>query len=230
MDRTIVVGDVHGCHFELMALLEEIGARDTDRLIFVGDLITEGPASREVLHFVRERRKCESVLGDHERTFLRLCRGEDVELEQAHLRTIAELGHDVGPYMEWISGFPLYIDLGDFLVVHAGIRPGLPLERQSAEDLTGLRSLKSGAPWFNQYCGKKTVIFGHTIFAAPLIRENAIGINTGCVYGGSLTAVVLPGRRLVSVPAVKAYAEKERSFGQYENVRQTSLSRPSIYR
>lgn len=132
--------------------------------------------------------------------------------------------------MEWVAGFPRLIDLGDQLVVHAGLRPGVSLDRQTVEDLTSLRTCGDfGAPWFEQYEGK-TAVFGHWIFAAPHVTKTAIGIDTGCVYGGSLTAVILPERRLVSIPAVKSYSRKEeRSAGQHENVRQASLSRPSLH-
>jgi hypothetical protein len=216
MTRTIVIGDVHGCYFELTALLDEIGVRQDDRLVFVGDLITKGPANREVLEFVRQSRNCESVLGNHEYLLLRHYHGESVELEPAHLQTIAELGKDFGDFMDWISQFPLYVDMGDHLVVHAGIRPGRPLEKQTIEDLTQLRSVdgpmpggREGTPWFERYRGEKIIIFGHWVFDAPLLRDNAIGIDTGCVYGGRLTAVVLPVGHLVSVPARRAYARKK---------------------
>jgi diadenosine tetraphosphatase ApaH/serine/threonine PP2A family protein phosphatase len=212
MDRTIIVGDVHGCFFELTALLDEIGLRPSDRLIFVGDLIAKGPANREVLDFIRGRRHCASVLGNHEYLLARLFYEREVELERTHLQTIAQLGNEADRYLEWISSLPPYIDLGDFVVVHAGVRPGLSLAKQSVEDLTQLRTLNgapSGTPWFERYCGKKTVVFGHSVFETPLLKENAIGIDTGCVYGGSLTAVLLPERRLVSIPAVKAYAAKK---------------------
>jgi serine/threonine protein phosphatase 1 len=211
MDRTIVIGDVHGCYFELMALLDEIRVRQDDRLIFVGDLISKGPADGEVIGFVRHRRHCQSVLGNQERLLLRFCYGYPVNLAPAQLRTLKELGPDLGLYIQWAARLPTYIDLGDFLVVHAGIRPGVSLERQAVEDLTELRMLSgcepecsAGTPWFERYYGKQTVIFGHSVFEAPLVKENAIGIDTG----GSLTAVILPERRLVSIPAVKPYAAR----------------------
>jgi hypothetical protein len=104
------------------------------------------------------------------------------------------------------------------------------LDRQTVEDLTSLRTCGDfGAPWFEQYEGK-TAVFGHWVFTAPHVTKSTIGIDTGCVYGGSLTAVILPERRLVSIPAVKSYSRKEeRSAGQHENVRQASLSRPSLH-
>jgi serine/threonine protein phosphatase 1 len=232
MDRSIVVGDVHGCYFELRALLEEIGLRPTDRLFFVGDLITKGPASREVLDFVLGTRHCFSVLGNNEHALVCFWSGRNTGLTRSQHRIMASLGGSFGAYMERISGFPRFIDLGDFAIVHAGIRPGVALEQQTVEDLTKLRRLEDfGVPWFQRYEGEKTVVFGHWAFAAPLVRKNAVGIDTGCVYGESLTAVILPERRLVSIPAVKTYFQKEeRSAGQHENVREASFSRPSIHR
>ena len=215
--RTIVIGDVHGCFLELKALLSEVGVDPDDRLIFVGDLIAKGPANRAVLEFVRQRRYCESVVGNYEHLLLRHYRGEAVELEPEHVKVITELGADFGNYMEWVAGLPFYIDLGDYLVVHAGIRPGRPLEKQTIEDLTQIRALdgpepgsRVGTPWFEHYREEKTVIFGHWVFDAPVVRENAIGIDTGCVYGGHLTAVILPERELASVAARGVYAKQKR--------------------
>jgi serine/threonine protein phosphatase 1 len=160
--RTIVIGDVHGCFVELMVLLSEIGLDPHDRLIFVGDLIAKGPANRAVLDFVRQRSYSESVMGNYEHLLLRHYRGEAVELEPAHVKTIAELGADFGDYMDWVARLPFYIDLGDYLVVHAGIRPGRPLELQTIDDLTQLRALdgpepgsRDGTAWFEHYRDKK---------------------------------------------------------------------------
>jgi serine/threonine protein phosphatase 1 len=129
------------------------------------------------------------------------------------------------------------MDLGEFLVVHAGIRPARPIKRQTIEDLTQLRIVngegsKAGTPRFERYRGKKTVIFGHWVFDAPVVRKNAIGIDTGCVYGGRLTAIILPECRLVSIPALKAYAYKKGRAHVFknENVWQAPLPWPSVYR
>ena len=63
-------------------------------------------------------------------------------------------------------------------------------------------------PWYESYTGETTVVFGHWARPEPVVRENAIGLDTGCVYGGRLTAVILPERNLVSVPAKRAYSGK----------------------
>lgn len=215
MSQTIVIGDIHGCYLELVDLLTRIGVSQEDRIVSVGDLITKGPGNREVLQFFRQRKNCEAVMGNHEYMLLQHHRGETVELKPEHFQTIAELGKDFEDHMKWVSRLPLYIDLGDHLVVHAGIRPARPLEQQTLEDLTQLRTLdgpepgnRTGTPWFEEYRGDKIVIFGHWVFDAPLLKENAIGIDTGCVYGGRLTAMILPAGHLVSVPARKVYAKK----------------------
>ena len=211
-----MIGDIHGCYLELVDLLTQIGVSQQDRIISVGDLITKGPGNQAVLHFFRQRPNCESVLGNHEYLLLQHRRGEPADLKAEHFQTITELGKDFEDHMNWLSRLPPYIDLGDHLVVHAGIRPNRPLEKQHLEDLIQLRTLdgpeagnRNGTPWFEEYQGDKTVIFGHWVFDVPLLRENAIGLDTGCVYGGRLTAVILPARQIVSVPARRAYAKKK---------------------
>jgi hypothetical protein len=116
--------------------------------------------------------------------------------------------------MTWMAGLPSYIDLGTHAVVHAGVRPGVSLSRQTRLDLAFLRTVegrpesRSGTPWFNCYRGKRTVVFGHWVFQQPFIGDHAIGIDTGCVYGGKLTALILPERLLVQVNARRTYVRR----------------------
>ena len=216
MPKTIVIGDIHGCYDELQQLLAEVDRKPENRLISVGDVITKGPENLRVFKFFQTRGNAEAVLGNHERILLQHSRGEPVALEPAHFQAIDELGYDFEGFIEWAARLPHYIDLGSHLVVHAGVRPGRAIEEQTVEDLTELRALdgdkpgsRVGTPWFDRYEGEKKVIFGHWVFAHPLIRKNAVGIDTGCVYGENLTAMVLPEERLVSVPARRAYASKK---------------------
>jgi serine/threonine protein phosphatase 1 len=211
MKRTVVVGDIHGCYEELLALLERIGPTDGDDVISVGDLVTKGPGNTAVIDFFRAGKNRSAVIGNHERVLLQKYLGVDVKLETHHAQAIAEFGDRFRDYMEWVAALPPSIDLGDYVVVHAGLRPGRSLAEQDIEDLTEIRQVVIGdkeTPWFDVYNGDPTVIFGHWVFGEPLVRKNAIGIDTGCVYGGLLTACVLPERRLVSVPARRAYARK----------------------
>ena len=216
MPKTIVIGDIHGCYDELQHLLREIGTKPEDRVISVGDVLTKGPKNLRVLRFFQTTGNAEAVLGNHERILLQHSQEEPVSLEPSHFQTIDQLGGEFAGFIEWAARLPHYIDLGSHLVVHAGVRPGRRIEEQTVEDLTELRALdgdkpgsRVGTPWFDRYEGEKKVIFGHWVFAQPLIRENAVGIDTGCVYGGKLTAMLLPEERLVSVPARRAYAKKK---------------------
>jgi hypothetical protein len=104
------------------------------------------------------------------------------------------------------------IDLGSHLVVHAGVRPGVPLDAQAADDLTALRTLgadrtsREGTPWYEAYRGEQTVLFGHWPASAPRRGPCAIGLDTGCVYGYELTAYVVETGDFISVKARKAYS------------------------
>jgi Calcineurin-like phosphoesterase len=211
MTRTVIVGDIHGCYQELLDLMDRVGPAAGDQVISVGDLVTKGPANVAVVDFFRGGKNRSAVIGNHDRVLLEKYLGRDVKLETFHAQAIAEFGDRFGEYMDWVAALPPYIDLGDYVVVHAGLRPGRPLAEQDLTDLTEIRQVvirDKETPWFDVYDGDQTVIFGHWVFGEPLVRPNAIGIDTGCVYGGRLTACVLPERNLVSIPARRAYARK----------------------
>ena len=103
------------------------------------------------------------------------------------------------------------IDLGSHLVVHAGVRPGVALDRQSVEDLTEIRTLgedrtsREGTPWYDVYEGEKIVLFGHWPAGELRRGPRAIGIDTGCVYGYQLTAYIIETEEEVRVQARQAY-------------------------
>jgi hypothetical protein len=209
--RTIVIGDVHGCFDELQDLLHDVGARPADRLISVGDLINKGPDSPAVIAWAMRTPNLECVLGNHELRFLNCWRrGVPPDVKPDDLATYRQFGAGYDDAMRFVARWPLTVSGPGFLVVHAGFDPREGLEWQSAADLTGIRRLKdTGAPWYEAYKGRELVVFGHWARPEPVVRRNAIGLDTGCVYGGALTAVILPERRLVSVPARRAYREKE---------------------
>ena len=211
MSRTIVVGDIHGCYDELGLLLEKTGLHAQDRVIAVGDLVTKGPKSREVLELFRTDDRFLSVLGNHDLALLRHWRGEGQPLKNSQARAAADLDTDSELYCEFLGSLPLMIDLGEHIVVHAGIRPGVPFDEQSAEDLTELRTLgkdrtsRKGDPWFESYDSSKTVLFGHWPSPKPIRAAKAIGLDTGCVYGNRLTGYIIEADQFVSVAALQAY-------------------------
>ena len=213
--RTIVVGDVHGCYDELLDLLGAASFSREDRLVCVGDLIVKGEKNREVLDLFMSEARFSSVLGNHDRAVLRHWKGEGVRLKPAQQRCAEELESDRARYAEYLDSLPLYIDLGGHVVVHAGLRPGVALAEQSAEDLTELRTLgpdrtsREGAPWYEAYDGDKTVLFGHWPMSPPRRGPRAIGLDTGCVYGFQLTAYVVEAGGYVTVPARRAYSRPQ---------------------
>lgn len=183
-DEVYVIGDVHGCPAALDALVDEAGIGDEDLLVFVGDLVRKGPDSASVVTRVREAENALSVRGNNEE---KLLRGE---------RTLPELDE---ADMEWLRSLPVAISWGPGpghdagLVVHGGVDPRVPLAAHTVDDLQTTRCLDpdggyDGPFWYDSYEGPPRVFFGHTVLSDPLCSEWAVGLDTGYVYGGSLTA------------------------------------------
>jgi len=209
--RTIIIGDIHGCADELNDLLAEIGATEHDRLISVGDLICKGPDSLAVLKWAMTTPNVRCVLGNHEARFLKHWRlGTRSQEKPYDAETYAQLGGSYEECMQFLNSLPLFIEEPEWSVVHAGldVRKG-SLRNQRSEDLLNLRRIQDlDVPWFETYSREHLVIFGHWARREPVIRRNVVGLDTGCVYGGALTAVILPERRMVSVPARREYRRK----------------------
>jgi hypothetical protein len=209
--RTMVVGDLHGCYDELLDLLDKVGFGSEDRLICVGDLITKGPKNREVLDRFMTDPQFTSVIGNHDLALRRRWNGEKFKLKGSQKPTHKELKKDKERYVPFLNSLPFTIDLGTHLVVHAGLRPGLEFHSQTTEDMTELRSLgedrasRKGTPWYDVYDGEKIVLFGHWPSQEPRRGKKAIGLDTGCVYGGQLTAYIVETGEITSVPARQVY-------------------------
>ena len=205
--RIIAVGDIHGSYHKLKTLLsrleKEAGADDI--LLFVGDYIDRGPHSFEVVETISELadkkpRQIITLMGNHERMFLDFIDGQyspplfsngldatirnycltDNEMSKAHLQFYRHL--------------KLFHETDDHIFVHAGLLPGRTLEQQEPHDLIWIRE-----PFLqSDYDFGKTVVFGHTPFKAPLVAPGRLGLDTGAVYGGPLTAVILPEMKFIT--------------------------------
>jgi hypothetical protein len=218
MEKTIVVGDVHGCCDELRDVLRACGHRRGDRVVLVGDLVAKGPDSAGVLQLLREE-KALAVLGNHDAHALRArSAGKKGTVKPERQQVLDTLKDADWSYLE---ALPLFVRLGTeaprappVAVVHAGAVPGVPLEKQDREHLLTLRSILpdgtpskriEGTPWAALWQGPERLIFGHDAVRGLQQHPFATGLDTGCVYGGRLTALILPERRLVSVPARRVY-------------------------
>jgi hypothetical protein len=227
VSRTIVIGDVHGCSEELNDLLCKVKPTESDKVVLVGDLIGRGPDPRGVLSIVA---KCKAVAvqGNHERRLLEVraagAENRKSRLGPGHRRMMASFSES-----DWrvIEGMPLYHDLPEhgLCVVHAGLDPRVALHQQDPWVLTHIRSLdEQGNPshrdgkesWSVKYQGPTHVVFGHNALRGLQIHRNATGLDSGCVYGGSLSALVLDGgdsvpsatnrrEHIVCVPAKRQY-------------------------
>ena len=209
--RTIIFGDVHGCLDELQVLLRAVRVTPQDRLISVGDLIGKGPDSRGVLEWAMQAENLRCVLGNHERRFLARESGmalpDGKKLDEPTWR---QLRGRFKRYRRFIAGWPLWIREKDYLVLHAGLAPRKSLAKQDAWNLITLRRVgQARKPWYEFYRGSRLAVFGHWSRREPVVRPNAVGLDTGCVYGGRLSALILPERRILSVPARRIYRKKD---------------------
>ncbi len=226
MPRTIIIGDLHGCHREALDLLDALAVSASDRVIFTGDLVDRGPFPRECVELAM---RYECVLGNHEERHLQQRHRAAGRLSEDHLRTREALGEE---HFAWLASLPRFLRVPEHgaAVVHAGCYPGRPLEAQLDQHLLHAQHLRppsgkswwpSKAPadarfWTHFWEGPERLVFGHTVVDQPLVTPLAVGIDTGAVHGGGLTAVVLPDWEVVSVPSRRAYRPPRADVALYE--------------
>ncbi len=204
MKKIFAIGDIHGCYDRLKALVEKIPidfSRDT--LLFIGDYIDRGPHSAEVVDYlIQLKKRVKEVIflkGNHEDMLDKFLNGDDrftyllnggqQTLDSYLKKNVQPQSFPIPPdHIEFFKSLRLYYETEEYIFVHAGLRPRTPLETQSAEDMLWIRDNFIST----KYDFGKRVIFGHTPLKKPLVEPNKIGIDTGAVYGNSLTCVQLP--------------------------------------
>ena len=194
-DDIYIVGDPHGCRAAVETLCDRLSLTDSDLLIFVGDLVRKGPDTKGVVDLVRSAPNMLTVRGNNEE---KLLRGE----KTVDALTEADL--------DWIADQPAVISLPETLITHAGVDPRKPRADHTVDDLQNVRSMVPDASyqppfWFDRYDGPERVFFGHTVLSAPIVREYAVGLDTGCVYGNELTAYDWRADELSTVAADEAH-------------------------
>ncbi|ADW18780.1 metallophosphoesterase [Desulfobulbus propionicus DSM 2032] len=210
---TCVIGDIHGCNAALTVLLQQVQHR-ADTIVFLGDYVDRGPQSKEVVATILSLQKTHPrvvpLMGNHDFLFLQYLEGRDssVFLQVGGLQTLASYGLHPAEGAEAIKQrVPLehiafFRSLSLFwhdqhgIYVHAGLEPGRHLSQQTSHWCLWAREqfLQS------RYNFGKPVVFGHTVFDDPFLTADKIGIDTGAVYNGKLSALLLPMREVVSVP------------------------------
>ncbi len=200
-ERILAIGDIHGCIDKLETLITRIDVSEQDTLVFLGDYIDRGPDPKGVVDLVLNlQRECAGQViclrGNHEEMFLDYIAGVNQEayLYFGGRATVESYSADTGRFrvpedhIRFFRRLPSFYETPDYVFVHAGLRPGVPISQQVDEDRLWIRSLFINS----SYDWGKRVIFGHTPFLVPRIEENKIGIDTGAVYGRELTCLILP--------------------------------------
>ncbi|MDK2785515.1 MAG: serine/threonine protein phosphatase 1 [Thermotoga sp.] len=204
---TYAVGDIHGCFFALKALLEKLPLGKEDELVFLGDYVDRGPNSKEVVEFLMElsrHHRCIFLRGNHEEMLLNCVKnhsGCDLWYFNGARSTVESFGgiDEIRKYLDFFESTVYYYEKGNFVFVHGGVKPGIPLEEQDPFDLVWIREefIYSENP-----LPGKTVVFGHTPLEKPYVSSDKIGIDTGCVYGGKLTAFRVEDRTFFQVECI----------------------------
>lgn len=195
------IGDVHGCLDPLRRLMDQIHLSEMDEVVFIGDYVDRGPDSKGVIDYLLTLRgRYTFLMGNHERMFLDFLQGKERFLflyngGEATLESYGGVGEIPAAHLDFLNRLIPYYEADEYLFVHGGIRPGIPLQDQDPRDLLWIREE------FYAYPGRypKTVVFGHTPMREVLMEEDRIGIDTACVYGNKLTCLVLPSRRVIQV-------------------------------
>lgn len=215
--RRLFVGDLHGCRQELDDLLAAFAfAPGRDRLYSVGDVVGKGPDVRGTLRRLKDL-GAEAVAGNHEMALLKAARKDSASSKGRDY--LQSLGDEAPAWTTWIAAWPLYLDLGDILLVHAGLEPGKSdpadmdprvLTRIRTWDGEGKDLNRAGdPPWFEVSQPGKTVVFGHWAMRGLVDLPRFKGLDTGCVYGGKLTGWSPEEGRFFQAPARKVYVSIE---------------------
>ncbi|MBS1826504.1 MAG: polynucleotide kinase-phosphatase [Acidobacteria bacterium] len=206
-----------------------IAAPDGRKVVFAGDLVDRGPDTPGVLRLAMQMVEAGQALcvpGNHDMKLLRKLKGNDVQLTHGLAESVAQLEREPAEFREQAARFldalvsHYVFDDGRLVVAHAGMREemqgrGSRKVRDFAlyGETTG-ETDEFGLPvrvnWAAEYRGRAMVVYGHTPVGTTEWLNRTINIDTGCVFGGRLTALRYPEKELVDVPAARVYYEPAR--------------------
>ncbi len=217
--RLIAIGDVHGCADELEEMLDKIAPSVDDTLIFLGDLINRGPDSARVLKRVESLGNARCLLGNHELRLLRYRHeGDPSLLKDYDWPTLKQIGPEDWAFLESLELTISYPE-AEAVFVHGGFLSDRAWTEQDAEVVTSIQvidpdnpavygkrsKMTNGISWAERWKGPPFVICGHTPRPEIFRRPWSLCIDTGCVYGGKLTAYDVEAEKFLQVSARKAY-------------------------
>lgn len=195
--RIVGISDIHGEYDKLCRVLEKVNPQETDTLVFMGDYIDRGSKSKEVVEKIismQEVCNCVYLIGSHEYALLHANEDEYYNYlfwnygGDATAKSYGSFENIFKIHGDFFNSLKPYYINENYLFVHAGIRAGIPLESQSLVDMVYIRS-----EFFNKRHNLPyKIIFGHTEFDTPMIKEDKICIDTGCgkYKNAPLTAII----------------------------------------
>ena len=233
-----IIGDVHGCYFELTSLLAQLGYRmdltpegfplvkppPGRKAIFLGDLVGRGPKIPQVLQLIMsmvENHVALCVPGNHDIKLIRKLQGKPIEVNHGLAESLAQLDVQTEVFRQKVIKFfdtladHLVLDDHKLVVAHAGMKEEMQGKSGQKVREFALFGEKTGEidqfgypvryNWAAEYHGSAMVVYGHTPIPTPEWLNGTINVDTGCIFGGKLTALRYPEKELVSIPARHVY-------------------------
>lgn len=213
-DELFAIGDIHGCAEELVELIAALPLTENSTIVTLGDYVDRGPDTRgviETLLALRERHHVVCLRGNHEELFLDYLDHDDEKHAAkfvlngggATLRSyVAEGTTDVRvprEHIDFIRGLPYYYETDDYFFVHAGV-PDVPLDQIDVGLHGPFMTWARGRFLDSSFEWNKRIVHGHTALPDPTVLPHRVNLDTGCAYGGRLTAMGFPSETVYAVP------------------------------
>lgn len=225
MNKLIIYGDIHGCYVEFISLRNQINPQKDDIEVCVGDIITKGKNSVRTLNFIIKN-NIKSIRGNHEDKIIRYLnhkksnKKNPIVLDNDEQNIIDNLTEK---HIQFLENLPLFLRFENITIVHGGLQNHMNLDNLSKKDkqkILRLRYLDGNYEflaygkedeksifWADLYDGNQGfIVYGHQWFQEIKKSKFAIGIDTGCVYGNQLSAIVFPN--IKEYPNYKIYSQK----------------------
>lgn len=237
--RTVVIGDVHGCLDELDELVRKLEVKSSDRVIMLGDLVDRGPDPVGCVRRVREAGwECvlgnheQKAIQWLKNESLRRASGRPNNMMTPSPARMAQWNALSADDVGWMWRLPMIVKTGRWTVVHAGFEPRFSVDKQDGDKILRVRYVDERTGkyvplssdvlaqppgtvfWAEMWDGPESVLYGHSVWKSPRVHDrpggvSCVGLDTGCVYGGDLTAGIVDAEEgvleLVSVRAKKEY-------------------------
>lgn len=213
--KTLVIGDIHGCHAEMLDLIDLAGLTEGDRIIALGDIVDRGPSSLSVVRFFQGNAVAKCILGNHEAKHIQIFHGTLNASASQEIARQQMNKEEYGDMIRYFESLPIFVELPEALLIHGLLEPGVALKEQQKNVLIGSMSgerfisQQYPKPWYEYDFGEKPVIAGHHDYSKKglptIVRDRIFLIDTGCCQGKNLTGLILPDFKIISVKSKKNY-------------------------